>query len=75
MSSNKVININSRKKGFALMDEEEREIASKNEKGFRKKEASHAFDSDGTDATGKKSGKSKNKTARHSRTSNQSPKK
>lgn len=76
MSSNKVVNINTRRKGFASMDEEEqREIASKDEKGFRKKGAANAFDFDDADETGKKSGNSKSKTARHSRTSSQSHKK
>lgn len=70
MSSNKVININTRKKGFASMDEEKKhEIASKDRKEFHKKGATHGFDSDETDETGKKSGKSKSRTARHSRTS------
>lgn len=72
MSSNKVVNIYTRK-GFTSMDEEEqREIASKDGKGFRKKGAANAFDFDDADETGKKSGKSR--TTRHSRTSSQSNK-
>jgi uncharacterized protein len=76
MSSNKVVHINTRKKGFASMDEEEqREIASKDEKGLGKKGAANAFDFNDANETGKKSGKSKSRTVRNSRTSSQSHKK